>query len=160
MERIFEIIGTFRRAGHEALRVETPVPQPYAAVDPEHLRVELAAGAAAHLVVLHTKAATSSLDVTLAEGAHLELTELFLGGTFCETTVRQGARSRCRMTTVLLAGANVACRIELEGADAENNLGGAFLLGGREHGVVKLHWSTWRRMPSGPTRGSRAATCC
>ena len=43
------------------------------------------------------------------------------------------------MTTVLLAGANVACRIELEGADAENNLGGAFLLGGREHGVVKLH---------------------
>ena len=138
MERIFEIIGTFRRAGHEALRVETPVPQPYAAVDPEHLRVELTAGAAAHLVVLHTKESASSLDVTLAEGAQLELTELFTAGAFSETAVRQAARSRCRMTLLLLAGANASYRIDLEGADAENNLGGAFLLGGREHGVVKL----------------------
>ena len=89
-------------------------------------------------MVLHTKAATSSLDVELAEGAQFELTELFLGETFCTTNVRQGARSRCRMTTVLLAGANVGCTVDLTGADAENSLGGTFLVGGREHAVVKL----------------------
>ena len=138
MDRILEIIGELRKAGREEFRVTTPVPQPYGAVDPEHLRVELAAGAAAHLVVLHTKAATSSLDVELAEGAQFELTELFLSETFCTTNVRQGARSRCRMTTVLLAGANVGCTVDLTGADAENSLGGTFLVGGREHAVVKL----------------------
>ena len=137
MDRILEIIGELRKAGREEFRVTTPVPQPYGAVDPEHLRVELAAGAAAHLV-LHTKAATSSLDVELAEGAQFELTELFLSETFCTTNVRQGARSRCRMTTVLLAGANVGCTVDLTGADAENSLGGTFLVGGREHAVVKL----------------------
>ena len=138
MERIFEIIGEFRKAGREVFRVESPVPQPYASVDPGHLRVELAAGAAAHLVVLHTKAGASTLDVTMAEGAQLELTELFLSGTFCETTVRQDAHSRCRQTTLLLADANLSCRIDLAGADAENSLGAAFLIGGREHAVVKL----------------------
>ena len=138
MDRILEIIGELRKADREVFRVGAPVPQPYASVDPEHLRVELAAGAAAHLVVLHTKAATSSLDVELAEGAQFELTELFLGETFCTTNVRQGARSRCRMTTVLLAGANVGCTVDLTGADAENSLGGTFLVGGREHAVVKL----------------------
>ena len=90
MDRILEIIGELRKADREVFRVVSPVPQPYASVDPGHLRVELAAGAAAHLVVLHTKADTSTLDVELAEGAQFELTELFLGGTFCETTVRQG----------------------------------------------------------------------
>lgn len=138
MERIYGIIGTFHRADSERLRIETPVPQPYAAVDPERLRVELAAGAAAHVVVLHTKERTTSLEVELAEGAQFELTELFTAGAFSETTVRQGARSRCRMTALLLSGANASYRIDLEGADAENNFGGAFLLGGREHGVVKL----------------------
>lgn len=138
MERIFEILGTFRKAGPERLHIEAPVPASYAAVDPEHLHVTLAAGSAAHLVVLHTKAGTATLDVELAEGAQLELTELFTAGTFSETSVRQAARSRCRMTTVLLSGANTSCRIDLAGADAENSLGGVFLLGGREHGVVKL----------------------
>lgn len=139
MERIYEILGTFRKAGPEQLRVDAPVPTPYAAVDPEHLHVTLTAGAAAHLVVLHTTEGTSELTVELAEGAQLELTELFTAGTFSEATVRQAARSCCRMTTVLLSGANASYRIDLAGAAAENNLGGVFLLGGQEHGVVKLH---------------------
>ena len=138
MERILEIIEGFRPAGRERLRIETPVPMPYAAVDPDRLRVELAPGAAAHLVVLHTREGISALDVTLAEGAQLEYTELFLEGAFSETSVTQAARSRCRLTTALLSGANASYRLDLTGPDAENDLGGVFLLGGSEHGVVKL----------------------
>ena len=138
MERILEIIGGFRPAGRERLRIETPVPVCYAAVDPDRLRVELSAGAAAHLVVLHTREGISALDVTLAEGAQLEYTELFLEGAFGETSVTQAARSRCRLTTALLSGANASYRLDLTGPDAENDLGGVFLLGGSEHGVVKL----------------------
>ena len=41
-------------------------------------------------------------------------------------------------TQGLLAGANVGCTVDLTGADAENSLGGTFLVGGREHAVVKL----------------------
>ena len=65
MERILEIIGELRKAGPELLRVEAPVPQTYAAVDPDHLRVELTRGAAAGLVVVHTKAGVVRLDVEL-----------------------------------------------------------------------------------------------
>ena len=138
MERILEIIGGYRPAGRERLHIETPVPVCYAAVDPDRLRVELSAGAAAHLVVLHTREGISALDVTLAEGAQLEYTELFLEGAFSETSVTQAARSRCRLTTALLSGANASYRLDLTGPDAENDLGGVFLLGGSEHGVVKL----------------------
>lgn len=138
MERILEIIGGYRPAGRERLHIETPVPVCYAAVDPDRLKVDLSAGAAAHLVVLHTREGISALDVTLAEGAQLEYTELFLEGAFSETSVTQAARSRCRLTTALLSGANASYRLDLTGPDAENDLGGVFLLGGSEHGVVKL----------------------
>lgn len=141
MERIFEIVGDLRKADRERFRVESPIPQPYAAVDPEHLRVELTEGAAAHLVVLHTKAGVSALDIELAEGAQFELTELFLGETFAEVKVKQGARSCCRMTVAELSGANASYRIDLDGRDAENNLSGVFLATGEEHCVLKLHTS-------------------
>ena len=44
----------------------------------------------------------SSLTVELAEGAQLDLTELFTAEAFAEVSVSQAARSRCRMTTVEL----------------------------------------------------------
>ena len=166
MERILEIIGGYRPAGRERLHIETPVPVCYAAVDPDRLRVELSAGAAAHLVVLHTREGISALDVThvevaagasahlvvlhaaaatatltvdLAEGAQFDLTELFLSEAFAEVSVSQAARSRCRMTAVELTSANASYRIDLRGADAESAFGGAFLAADREHCVLKLH---------------------
>lgn len=141
MDRIGEILGTYRRAGREELRVESPVPQPYAAVDPAHLRVTLTAGAAAHVVVVHTTDDTSEIAVELAADARLELTELFTGAAFSAMTVRQEARSACRIMTLLLSGANVAYRLDLAGREAESVFGGAFLLGGSEHGVLKLRTS-------------------
>lgn len=139
MERILEIIGSLRKAGPELFRVETPVPQPCAAVDPDHLRVELAAGAAAQLVVLHTKEGVSRLDIDLAEGAQFDLTEIFLGETFAEIALKQGPRSLCRVTVVELSSANASYRIDLNGAGAGNTLNGVFLATEKEHCVVKLH---------------------
>ena len=138
METIPDIIRGFRAADGEVLRIAGAEAEPFAAVDPRHLRVEAAAGASARIVVLHTAPDVSSLTLTLAEGAQLELTELFTAEAFAEVSVKQAARSRCRLTTALLSSANASYRIDLDGADAENELGGVFLAAGNEHCVVKL----------------------
>ena len=138
METIPDIIRGFRAADGEVLRIAGAEAEPFAAVDPRHLRVEAAAGASARIVVLHTAPDVSSLTLTLAEGAQLELTELFTAEAFAEVSVKQAARSRCRLTTVQLSSANASYRIDLDGADAENELGGVFLAAGNEHCVVKL----------------------
>ena len=139
METIPDIIRGFRAADGEVLRIAGAEAEPFAAVDPRHLRVEAAAGASARIVVLHTAPDVSSLTLTLAEGAQLELTELFTAEAFAEVSVKQAARSRCRLTTALLSSANASYRIDLDGADAENELGGVFLAAGEEHCVLKLH---------------------
>ena len=139
MEALRDILRTFRPVGGETLRVVGTGAEPFAAVDPRALRVEAEAGSSAHLVVLHTKADAASLTVALGEGAQLELTHLFAAEAFAEVSVRQSARSRCRVTTVQLTGANASYRIDLDGAEAENSLGGAFLAADGEHCVVTLH---------------------
>ena len=130
METILDIIRGFRRADGEVLRIDGAAAEPFAAVDPRKLRIEAAAGASARIVVLHTAA-----DMSVVE---LELTELFTAEAFAEVSVKQAARSRCRLTTVQLSSANASYRIDLDGADAENELGGVFLAAGNEHCVVKL----------------------
>ena len=183
METIPDIIRGFRAADGEVLRIAGAEAEPFAAVDPRHLRVEAAAGASARIVVLHTAPDVSSLTLTLAEGAQLELTELFTAEAFAEVSVKQAARSRCRLTTALLSSANASYRIDLDGADAENELGGVFLAAGNEHCVDTMSpivaaiptskvlpagrlsgssadWSTSLPTPSAPTPASRAATSC
>ena len=138
METILDIIRGFRPADGGVLRIDSTAGGPFAAVDPRSLRVEVSVGASAHLVVLHTAPDLSSLTLELAEGAQLVLTELFVAETFAEVAVKQAARSRCRLTTVQLSSANASYRIDLDGADAENELGGVFLAADSEHCVVKL----------------------
>lgn len=139
MTTLPDILRGFRPAGEELLRITQCVTEPYAAVDPRHLDVEVAAGGAARLVVLHTTPELSALRCTLGEGARLELTELFTAEAFAEVAVEQAARSDCRITTVQLASANAAYRIDLNGRGAENTLGGVFLATDEEHCVVRLH---------------------
>ena len=139
MTTLPDILRGFRPAGEELLRITQCVTEPYAAVDPRHLDVEVAAGGAARLVVLHTTPELSALRCTLGEGARLELTELFTAEAFAEVAVAQAARSDCRITTVQLASANAAYRIDLNGRGAENTLGGVFLAADEEHCVVRLH---------------------
>ena len=139
METILDIIRGFHPVNGEVLRITGHESEPFAAVDPRKLCVEIAAGASARLVVLHAAPEMSGLDVELAEGAELELTELFTAEAFAEVSVKQAARSRCRLTSVQLSSANASYRIDLDGVDAENELGGVFLAAGDEHCVVKLH---------------------
>lgn len=139
MDALKDLLRSFRPAGSERLRIAASETTPFGAIDPRRLHVEVAAGASAHLVVLHAEAAASVLTVELAEGAQLDLTELFLSEAFAEVSVSQATRSRCRMTAVELTSANAAYRIELQGADAESDFGGVFLAAGKEHCLLKLH---------------------
>ena len=108
MDALKDLLRSFRPAGSERLRIAASETTPFGAIDPRRLHVEVAAGASAHLVVLHAEAAASALTVELAEGAQLDLTELFLSEAFAEVSVSQAARSRCRMTAVELTSANAA----------------------------------------------------
>lgn len=138
METVQDIIRGFRAVEGEVLRIDGDEARPWAAVDPRRLRVEVAPGASARLVVLHGRADASKLALELGEGARLELTELFTAEAFAEVAVKQAARSRCRLTLVQLSSANGSYRIDLDGVDAENELRGVFLAAGDEHCVVKL----------------------
>ena len=72
MTTLPDILRGFRPAGEELLRITQCVTEPFAAVDPRHLDVQVAAGGAARLVVLHTSPELSALRCTLGEGARLE----------------------------------------------------------------------------------------
>ena len=120
----------FRVAGTES--------EPFAAVDPRRMRVEVAAGASLRLAVLHTSPEVSALEIVLEEDARFELTELFVSEAFAEVTVKQAARSLCHITAVQLSSANASYTVDLDGPGAESLLGGAFLAAGQEHCVVRL----------------------
>ena len=139
MEALSDIIRTLRSVEGDRLAVATSGPQPYVAVDPQKLRVEVAAGASAQLVVVHEKPLASSLSLLLERDARLQVTEIFLAGAFAETEAVQASGSSCCMTAVLLAAANASYRVDLGGAQAENTFGGLFLVADEEHCVVDLH---------------------
>lgn len=138
MEALLDTIRRMRAVGGERLAVDGAAAGPFAAVDPSRLCVEVAPGASAQLVVLHTAAGAASLEIALGEGASLDFAEVFLAEAFAELRVQQAARSTCRMTAVELASANAAWRVSLEGREASCDVGALFLAGAGEHGVVRL----------------------
>lgn len=137
MEQIIRS-GGFACFDGEALRIAQDASVPYAVADPRRLTVEVAAGVEAQLVLLHTAADQSAVQVVLAEGASLNVTEVFTAEAFVECTVRQAARSRCTITLAQFTSANVTYGFDLDGADAECDLGGVFLAAGREHCEVAV----------------------
>ncbi len=138
----FDWIGTeaFRQVDGRLLRVTRACAAglPFAAVDPDRLSVEVEAGVEAALVVLHGSPDETSIDVRLAEGASLALTEIFVSEAFVECRIRQEARSRCSVMMAMFSSANVRYRTDLDGAGAESELDGVFVAGGDEHCVVEL----------------------
>ena len=137
----FDWIGTeaFRQVDGRLLRVTRACAAglPFAAVDPDRLSVEVEAGVEAALVV-HGSPDETSIDVRLAEGASLALTEIFVSEAFVECRIRQEARSRCSVMMAMFSSANVRYRTDLDGAGAESELDGVFVAGGDEHCVVEL----------------------
>ncbi len=136
MDTILDTLRTYPTLVGERLRIDDRTTTPRVVLNPHRLQIELTG--AAHLIVLHDAPETASLRIELSEGAELELTELFTAEAFADVEIAQAAHSRCRMTTVLLSSANLSCKIDLNGADAENRLGGVFMAGGNDHCVVKL----------------------
>ena len=138
MTALYDIIRGFRTAEGEVFRVAGTESEPFAAVDPRRMRVEVAAGASLRLAVLHTSPEVSALEIVLEKGARFVLTELFVSEAFAEVTVKQAARSLCHITAVQLSSANASYTVDLDGPGAESLLGGAFLAAGQEHCVVRL----------------------
>lgn len=132
------ILSVFRPVGGEELQVTAAEAQPFVAVDPRKLRVEVAAGASARLLVLHDKPVATSLSIVLEQGARLEFAEIFEGEASAETSVVQAAGSVCDMTAVQFTSANATYNIALDGAHARNSLGALFLADGEDHCVVDL----------------------
>ena len=132
MTALYDIIRGFRTAEGEVFRVAGTESEPFAAVDPRRMRVEVAAGASLRLAVLHTSPEVSALEIVLEKGARFVLTELFVSEAFAEVTVKQAARSLCHITAVQLSSANASYTVDLDGPGAESLLGGAFLAAGQD----------------------------
>ena len=114
MTALYDIIRGFRMAEGEVFRVAGTESEPFAAVDPRRMRVEVAAGASLRLAVLHTSPEVSALEIVLEEDARLVLTELFVSEAFAEVTVKQAARSLCHITAVQLSSANASYTVDLD----------------------------------------------
>ena len=112
--------------------------QPLVSVNPSTLKVRVAEGVKAQLVLLHTKPTQASVEVDLAEGASLSLSDFYLAGTFAEVKVSQSSSSECRMVVVQLGDANVLYDIALNGRGAESSLNGVFVGTDSEHSVFDL----------------------
>ncbi len=138
MAALMDILRDFRPAEGEALRIDGVQVQPFAAVNPHQLHIEAAVDAVAKIVVVHTATDTSSIDISVGEGARLEFTEVFMAEAFSEVAICQAASSACHVTVVQLASANGSYDFHLDGADAENKFNGVFLASAEEHCVVKL----------------------
>lgn len=145
MERIEEIIRTYDPVTGGTLRVDGAELVCRAAVDPRQLRIEVAAGCAAQVVVLHTGAGVAAIEADLEPDARLELVELFAGRALSDLHIRQGERSRSHLTVVELAEATASCTVDLQGAGASSVVGGVFAVGGDEHCTLTLR--TNHRVP-------------
>lgn len=106
--------------------------------DPEKYAVEAAAGSTAQLLIVHTRPASATLSVSVAEGAELSVAEIFLAEVFVDFTIRQHGQSRCHLTVAELTSANVNYGIDLDGEGAGSELDGLFLAGGKEHCEVAV----------------------
>ena len=98
-------------------------------VNPTQEERRVAAGGVLSLVVVHTAAEPSTLEIELGEDAVLHLVEAFSGGAMGSCRVRQGASSRCEITSVVTGSAEADYAVDMDGSGAENNLRGAFIAG-------------------------------
>lgn len=122
----------------EQLRIEGVAERPFVATNPAHLEVEVVAGGAGHLVILHEEPRTAELTIRLGEGASLTVNELFMAEAFATVQVQQQAASHLKLTSVELGSANVAYTIDLCGAEAESEVNGVFLTADGEHAELSI----------------------
>ncbi|MBQ3246704.1 MAG: SufD family Fe-S cluster assembly protein [Alistipes sp.] len=107
-------------------------------VNPTTLKVRIAEGVAANLLLLHTKPMQTLAEVELAEGSSLSMGDVYLAGSFADVKVSQCASSECRMVVVQLGDANVTYDVALNGKEAASSLHGVFVGADSEHVVFDL----------------------
>ena len=81
--------GTLQTFGGGTIAADAASEKPLVSVNPTTLKVRVAEGVAANLVVLHTEPTQASIEVELAEGASLSMGDFYLAGTFAEVKVKQ-----------------------------------------------------------------------
>ncbi len=114
------------------------VARPLVMLNPRTVRIDADTAERAQIVIVHTETNEASVELSLAAGAQVALTDIYLAEAFAEVNVRQGAGSRCEMVAVQLRSANAAYRIDLAERRAESEIAGVFLASGTEHCTVNL----------------------
>lgn len=139
MERLNEFCATACRSfSGEVLRLTQDAGQSVVVRDPAKLRIEVEAGVHPTVLLLYREPVSSSISIALETDAKLTIAQLFTAEAFAEVQVTQEARSRLCMTTLQLSSANLSCRVDLNGADAESYVYALFMAGGEEHCHIDL----------------------
>ena len=130
--------GSLRSFEGGDIVANTDAAQPLVAVNPKALKLKVAEGVKAQLVMLHTQPTQASVEVELAEGASLSMGDFYLAGAFAEVKVCQRSSSECRMVVAQLGDANVTYDVALDGRGAASTLHGVFVETDSEHSVFDL----------------------
>ena len=130
--------GSLRSFEGGDIVANTDAAQPLVAVNPKALKLKVAEGVKAQLVMLHTQPTQALVEVELAEGASLSMGDFYLAGAFAEVKVCQRSSSECRMVVAQLGNANVTYDVALDGRGAASTLHGVFVETDSEHSVFDL----------------------
>lgn len=112
---------------------------PLVALNPKLLNVEVSAGAKARLVVACTDSVTASVEITLNEGAELDVVELYLKDSHVAVTVHQRQGSSLNIFSALLSSSNISYTHLLEGQHANNALNALYIATGNDHATLNLN---------------------
>lgn len=111
---------------------------PLLLLNPRTVRIDADTAERVQIVIVHTQTNEASVELSLAAGAQVALTDIYLAEAFAEVNIKQAESSRCEMVAVQLRSANAAYRIDLEGRHAESEIAGVFLASDTEHCTVNL----------------------
>ncbi|MBR4994474.1 MAG: SufD family Fe-S cluster assembly protein [Alistipes sp.] len=107
-------------------------------INPNNLDVTVAENDRKSVLVLHTKADSSRMVFDVHPCASLRVVDVYLGGCFAESVVRQQAGSVCDITSVVTSGAVVDYMVDMNGKQASNALKSIFLSRGEEYCKVAV----------------------
>lgn len=116
----------------------TDVSRPLVVVNPTRLSVDVRTSEPVHLAVVYTESRTSSVEITLAEQAHVSLSEIYLAKTLSAVEIRQQRASECHILSAVLCGANTSYKIGLLGDHCASELDAVAVATGDEHATVAV----------------------
>lgn len=112
---------------------------PFLALNPKLLNIELCAGIKARLIIVCTESSTASVEITLNEGAQLDVVELYLADSHVAVTAHQHQDSSLNVFSALLSSSNVGYTHLLEGQRANNTLNALYIATGSDHATINLN---------------------